>query len=181
MYRWDIGLRAGFTFNDIYSGGKNVYNFTGGEKDNDIYYIPFTMNMGLAYDIKVLKFMDFAIMADWRDIRNAFNQNDYLRRNALLDLGFGFQFSLFEIIRLRIGMNEMLPAAGLGFDLGPCKIDFAYYGKEFGNEPGQLSTAMLEFSFSIRPGAKKRDFPWARRSIVGAITGIEKVESEEKK
>ena len=164
MYRWDIGLRAGFTFNDICSKGVVVSNLNDQVKDDNSYYFPFTMNLGLAYDIK-LAFLGLTFAFDWRDISNAFNQDDYMRRNAMLDLGLGVQLSIFDKIKIRLGMNEMLPAVGLGFDLGACKIDLAYYGKEFGNEPGQLSTAMVDLSISIRPGAAKRNWPWAGNSI----------------
>ena len=175
IYRWGNWFRFGFTFDDIYTRGKVVYNITGNDKNK--YYVPFTMNAGLAFDFKVLVFR-FSLAADWRNIANIFKQDDYMRRNTLLDLGAGFQFSVFDMIKLRIGMNEMLPACGIGFDFGPVEIDMAYYGKEFGNEPGQLSAAVVEFSLAIRPGAKKRDFPWTRRSLIGLFTGVEKVSSE---
>jgi len=71
------------------------------------------------------------------------------------------------MLKLRIGLNEMLPSFGFGVNLGPVEIDFAYYGKEFGSEPGQFSNAMIGFSVSVRPGAKKRNWPWARRAIFG--------------
>ena len=176
MYRLGNWFRAGFTFDDIYTRGKVVHNIVGVDKNK--YYVPFTMNTGVAFDFKVL-FLRFSLAADWRDIVNIFKQDDYMRRNTLLDLGVGFQFSMFDIIKLRIGMNEMLPACGVGFDLGPVEIDLAYYGKEFGNEPGQLSAAVVEFSIAIRPNAKKRDFPWTRRSLVGLFTGVEKVSGDD--
>ena len=173
MYRWDMGLQAGFTLDDIFSRGYAAANILG--KGNNSYYIPFTMNLGLAYDFKVSRYwintskflgsLGFAVAFDWRDMRNAFLQDDYLRRNALLDLGVGFQLSLFDIFLIRLGMNEMLPAFGLGFNLGPCKIDLAFYGRELGYEPGQLSVAAVDLSFSVRPGAKERTWPWARRSM----------------
>jgi hypothetical protein len=68
-------------------------------------------------------------------------------------------------------MNDLLPAFGIGFDHGFFEIDLAYYGKEFGLEPGLLSAAAVDLTISIRPGAKKRDWPWTRRSLVGLITG----------
>ena len=178
MYRWDIGLRAGLTFNDIYSGGRSVYNVNDNIDKKIRYYVPFSMNLGVAYELNIGIF-GFAVAADWRNIPNSFRQKDYLQRSALLDFGIGTQFSLIDMIKFRVGMNEMLPGFGLGFDFGPCEIDFAYYGKEFGNEPGQLSTAVIEFSVAIRPGAQKRYWPWTKRSVVGLISGVEKVEEEE--
>ena len=176
MYRWR-GLRLGFTFNDIYSRGKVVYEYNNsGAKNKNDYYIPFTMNLGAAFDIKLFRFLGLTLAADWHDIRNVFLQDDYLRRNWLLDLSAGFQLSLFNIIKLRVGMNELLPSCGVGFDFGPVEIDAAYYGKEFGREPGQLSAAVLEVSIAIRPDAKKRNWPWTRRSIVGLFTGVETIE-----
>ena len=189
MYRWDIGLQAGFTFDDIYTRGRVVQNFMDKE-DKNSYYVPFNMNLGLAYDFsfgrywenapKFLKNLGFTLAFDWHNIANAFNQDDYLNyRNAVLDLSFGLQVSLWDILKFRFGLNEMLPAFGAGLDLGPFKMDFAYYGREFGYEPGQLSAAVMEFSISIRPGAKKRSWPWTRRSLVGLITGIETIRTEE--
>jgi len=175
LYRWAGGFSAGFTFNDIYSRGVVVGNLNDKYTDNNSYYFPFTMNLGVSYEFKLFNFMGFALAADWRDIRNAFNQDDYLRRNYQLDFGVGLQLSLFDVLRLRVGMNEMLPSCGVGLDLGPCKIDLAYYGREFGREPGQLSAAAVDLSISIRPGAQKRDWPWARRSVVGLFTGQEAV------
>ena len=175
LYRWRNFFRLGVTFDDIYTRGMVVHNFVGEDKNN--YYIPFTMNAGMAFDYK-LAFLGFTLAADWRDLRNAFNQDDYTRRNTFLDIGVGFQLSFFDIIRLRVGVSDMLPSCGVGFDLGPCKIDLAYYGKEFGNEPGQLSAAVAEVSISIRPGAQKRDWPWTRRSVVGLFTGVEHIPAE---
>jgi len=177
IYRWTGGLRVGFTFNDIYSRGTVVHNFNSKVKDESTYYIPFTMNLGIAYELK-LGFLGLALAADWHDIRNVFLQDNYLRRNYLLDLSAGFQLSLFNMIKFRVGMNEMLPSCGLGFDFGPCEIDLAYYGKEFGNEPGQLSAAVMEVSIAIRPDVKKKNVPWTRRSIVGLFTGKDYIPAE---
>jgi len=166
LYRWG-GFSAGFTFQDIYSRGEVVYNINDNYKDTNSYHFPFTMNAGIAYQFTLFNILGFALAADWRDIRNFFQQDNYLHRNYLLDFGAGFQLSLFDVIRLRVGMSEMLPACGLGFDLGPLKIDAAYYGREFGNEPGQLSAAAVSISIAIRPDAQKRDWPWARHAIIG--------------
>jgi hypothetical protein len=179
LYRWDIGLSAGLTFDDIFTRGAVVSNIVG--EDDNTYYVPFTMNLGLAYDLRLGRFwtsapsffanMTFTFMFDYRDVANLFQQDDYLKRSSLLGISAGFQIGIYDIFKLRIGMNEMLPAVGLGFDLGPFEIDVAYYGKEFGLEPGQLPAAALDLTLAIRPGAKKRNWPWARRSLVGLFTG----------
>ena len=177
LYRWDMGLSAGLTFNDILTRGSVVYNIQG--KDDNSYYVPFAMNMGVAYDFKLGQFwisapgflskLGFTFMFDWHNVFNVFQQDDYAKRNALLDLSAGIQISMFDMFMLRAGMNEMLPAFGIGFDLGPFQLDAAYYGKELGKEPGQLSAAALDLTIAIRPGAQKRNWPWARRSLVGLI------------
>jgi len=167
LYRWNRGLQFGLTFNDILSGTMVLNDTPGNEKTS--YYVPFALNMGLSYSFS-LAFVGFTLAADWRDVVNAFHRNDYTRRNSQLDFGVGLEASLFDIFFVCIGMNEMLPACGLGFDLAPFKIDLAYYGKEFGLEPGQLSTAIFEVSVSIRPDAKERNWPWTRRSLIGLLT-----------
>ncbi|MDR0584671.1 MAG: hypothetical protein LBG57_10045 [Treponema sp.] len=176
LYRWDTGLSAGLTLDDIVTRGAVAANFYG--SDNNTYFVPFSMNLGLAYDFKLgqiwknapgfLAKTGVSFAADWRDLTNIFQQDDYSRRNAILDLGLGTQLSLGGLVNLRLGLNEMLPAVGLGLDLGPFEIDTAYYGKELGLEPGRLSTAALDLTFAIRPEAKKRNWPWARRALIGS-------------
>lgn len=181
MYRWDIGLSAGAAFNDIVTRGVVAAVLNGA--DSNTYYVPFAMDLGVAYDFKLGRFWTSApsflaatgitFMADWHDVFNLFQQDDYTKRNALLDLSLGVQVSIFDLMFLRAGMNELLPAVGVGFDLGPVELDLAYYGKELGREPGQASTAALDLTVAIRPGAKKRDWPWTRKSVVGMITKSE--------
>ena len=167
LYRWAGGFQAGLTFTDVLSRGTVVANLSNAE-DTNSYYIPFAINAGISHSFRPVSFLGLTFAADWRDIGNFFNQDDYLTsRNYLLDFGVGMQVSLFNTVYLRIGMSEMLPAAGLGIHLGALKIDVAYYGREFGYEPGQFSTAVLDLSISIRPGARERNWGWTRRSAFG--------------
>jgi len=184
MYRWDIGLNAGFTISDVASWGRSVAVIRGNKDTND-YYVPLAFNLGVAYDFKIGHFWTSAprflantgltFAFDWHDIGNAFNQNDYLdHRNALLDISAGVQLSFYDKYMLRFGMNEMLPAVGLGVNLGPMEIDLAYYGRELGYEPGMLSVPMLDLTIAYRPKAKPRNWFWTKRSIVGAIARSDK-------
>jgi hypothetical protein len=184
MYRWNIGLSAGITFDDIFTQGGEIARIGGGEKQ-DGYYVPFSLNLGIAYDLKIgslwktapsfIANTGVAVAFDWHNFDLLFEtDNPYLRRNPVLGIGMGLQINLINIFKLRLGMNEMLPAFGFGFDLGPFEIDIAYYGKELGLEPGQMPTAALDLTFAIRPDAKERHWPWTRTSLVEIITNISK-------
>ena len=185
LYRWDIGLSAGVTFTDIYTRGNVISNMISNDDyihNNNTYYIPFAMNLGLAYDFRIgnfwdeapslLRSMGFTVAFDWRNFTGIFQQHDYLNyRNSALDIGVGLQMSWLDMFRVRVGMNEMLPAVGMGLALGPLEIDLAYYGRELGREPGLLPTTVLDLSIAFRPSAKEKNWIWARRSIVGLFTG----------
>jgi hypothetical protein len=181
LYRWDLGLSAGLTFSDIYTGGSAVTNFLG--ESSDAYIVPFSLNWGVAYDFKLGDFWEFdssflsrlgfTFAFDWRNFNNVFVQNNYLVRNSALDIGMGLKVTMWDILHLRIGMNECLPSFGIGVDAGSFEIDIAYYGREFGLEPGHMPAAALELTVAFRPKAKERDWPWARRSLVSLITGQE--------
>ncbi|MCL2006824.1 MAG: hypothetical protein FWG77_01940 [Treponema sp.] len=180
LYRIDPGFSVGATFTDIVNRAYVIRNLNPNIIENNTYYVPFTMNLGLAYDFRLghvlddapflLNSLGFTFAFDWRNIVNVFmqyplQQGNYLDRNAALDIGVGFQISWLDIIFVRIGMSDMLPAAGLGISLGPVEIDMAYYGKEFGREPGLLPTAMVDFSIAVRPLTAVRNWPWARRAL----------------
>jgi hypothetical protein len=180
LYRWEAGLSAGLTLDDIATRGGVVTDPFDNENDT-AYYVPFSMNLGLAYDLEIGRFwtaaprfitddMDFIFTFDWRNFTNVFQQSDYQKRNSSLDISLGLQITFINIINLRFGMNEMLPAFGLGADFGPIELDLAYYGRELGLEPGQLSAAALDLTFAVRPGAKKRNWPWTRKSLVELFT-----------
>ncbi|MDR1784931.1 MAG: hypothetical protein LBR23_00465 [Spirochaetaceae bacterium] len=177
-YRWDIGLSAGLTFDDIATFGGEIsrIDLTGGsEKKDTIYQVPFSMNAGVSYDARFGKFFPrapgwlaksgFFAALDFRDF--ARDWNDYSQRNPVLGIGAGVGLNLIGVFTLRAGINEALPAVGLGIDLGAVEFDFAYYGREYGLEPGQMPVAAVSFSFSVRPGAKERNWPWTRASIIG--------------
>jgi hypothetical protein len=181
LYRWDIGLSAGLTFDDIVTRGSVVSAVLGNDKNT--YYVPFSMNLGLAYDFKIGTFWKnapqffadtgIAVTFDWRDIANTFQQDDYTRRNASLDIGIGLQITMLDMIKVRFGMNEMLPAVGLGVKIkDTVEIEMAYYGKELGLEPGQLSAPAIDLTIAVRPKAKERDWIWTRGSLVGLFSNI---------
>lgn len=189
LYRWNIGLSAGLTFDDIYTHGGEIARIGSGNRKDD-YYVPFSLNLGVAYDLKIANFWSGAprliansgvtFAFDWRNFDLLFDTEDpYLRRNPALGIGLGLQFSFADIIQFRLGMNEMLPAFGLGFDLGAFELDFSYYGKELGLEPGQMPAAAMDLTIAIRPDAKSKNWPWTRTTLVEIISGwVEKAKQK---
>jgi hypothetical protein len=129
------------------SGGSSELSY--GDTDFDFFAIRSLVNIGAAYQIKPFGFLNLAFMADYRDLINLFI-NDYSTKNPVLNISLGIEAKFFKILALRLGMNEMLPALGLGLDFKAVKIDVAYYGKELSNEPGNLSTYALDFGLLFR-------------------------------
>jgi hypothetical protein len=185
MYRFYDDLAFGLTVADVFTGGAAVGSAIGSTPDT-FYRVPTSLNLGLAYTLKLgnvwkdapslLRSSYGAFMFDWRNLTDAFYAaDDYTKRNPSLNLGLGLEFGFFDFVKIRMGLNEMLPAFGIGLEPGPFQFNFAMYGKELGNEPGRFSTYVYDFSIAIRPGAKKRQWPWTRRALGNFIleqTGV---------
>jgi hypothetical protein len=173
MYRLFDDLAFGLTAADVFTGGGEVAAAMGSKSDT-FYRVPMSLNLGLAYTFKLgkvwkdapslLQSSYAAFMFDWRNLTDAFQPDDYTKRNFILNLGLGLEFGFFDFLKIRMGLNEMLPAFGLGLEPGPFQFNFAMYGKELGNEPGRFSTYVYDFSIAIRPGSKKQQWPWTRRA-----------------
>ncbi|MDR0997540.1 MAG: hypothetical protein LBL70_00605, partial [Treponema sp.] len=175
MYRFYDDLAFGLTVADVFTGGGAVGAAMGSTPDT-FYRVPTSLNLGLAYTFKLgrvwksapslLKSAYAAFMFDWRNLNDAFDAaDDYTKRNPSLNLGLGLEFGFFNFVKIRMGLNEMLPTFGIGLEPGPFQFNFAMYGKELGKEPGRFSTYVYDFSIAIRPGAKKQKWPWTRRAL----------------
>jgi len=183
LYRWDIGelgptghsFAAGITFTDIFTRGWVITDLggkaTGAVKGSGEYMVPFAINLGVAYTLNLFNIVSITAAIDWHNFTNVFEQDNYMKRNAALNIGAGLQASVFGIFKASVGIRESLPAVGLGVDLGPIEISVAYYGREYGLEPGQFPAAALDFTFAVRPGVAKKDWPWTQRSLVELING----------
>jgi hypothetical protein len=119
------------------------------DTDFEFFAIRPRVNAGAAYRIKPLDFLNIVFMADYRDLINLF-ASDYTTKNPILNISLGTEAKFIDKIAVRVGLNEMLPALGVGVDLKGIEIDFAYYGKELSNEPGKLSTYALDIGILIR-------------------------------
>jgi hypothetical protein len=174
MYRFSEDLAFGLTVDDVFTGGGAVGSAVGSTPDT-FYRVPTTLNLGLAYTLKLgrvwneapplLQSAYAAFMFDWHNLTDAFQPDDYTKRNPSLNLGLGLELGFFNFVKIRMGLNDMLPAFGVGLEPGPFQFNFAMYGKELGKEPGRFSTYVYDFSIAIRLGAEKQEWPWTRRAL----------------
>ena len=154
QYRFLDNLTAALVVADLFSLGYAApLPIPGlGETSGSAYlgYISPKINIGVSYKVFENYLVTWALMADYRDLINLFQQNDYYATNGFLNLSLGTEVILLDIFSFRAGMNQMLPAVGIGFDLKALKIDAAIYGKELGREPGKLSTYALDLGILFR-------------------------------
>ena len=177
IYRLGDGFSAGLTFNDFFSFGREIFKLSSNNLsagNTTTYYVPFTMDLGVAYNFRFNHIFNLAIAASWHDILNVFKQNDYLNsRNFILDFSAGAELRMFNTVNIRMGIREMLPALGLGLDLGPFKIDASWYGREIGIEPGDFPMSIAEITISIRTQPSPTSRFYNRRSVIGLFGGPE--------
>jgi hypothetical protein len=170
MYRFRRDLAAGLTIDDVYTGGGRVSTILGNDDGVSSYRVPTTLNIGAAYTLQPLSWLSIAFMLDYRDVTNLFYADDYTKKNPILNLAFGSEIGI-QFLKLRVGLNEMLPAAGVGIEAGAFQLNFAIYGKELSNEPGGFSTYGLDISIAIRPETKQKNWPWSR-PILNSVLGL---------
>jgi len=159
-YVWKDTLSVGLAVRDIYTplfmfnydslttliGGGSplfVYSTLSPDYSLGIMYTPgVTLLNGLLGNIR--------IMLDYNDIFD-FALNPETRRHILLHFGLGVEFTVFDILAIRMGLYEGLPTAGLGLDLHIFKFNFAMFGSELSTQPGLMSVynlmASIEFSY----------------------------------
>jgi hypothetical protein len=173
MYRFHEDLAVGMTIDDVYTGGNKINTLVGDDNGVSSYRVPTTLNLGVAYTFAPIPWLlSLAFMLDYRDVTNLFLAgDDYTRRNPMLNLAIGTEVGILSIIKVRLGLNEMLPAAGIGLELGAFQVNVAIYGRELSNEPGGFSTYGVDLSIAVRPEKKKKTWPWSS-PIVNSILGV---------
>ncbi len=105
---------------------------------------PEEMNVGLAWEMD-LGLISFSPAIDIKML----NRND-VQLGKKIHMGMEIGLPLID---LRAGLNQGYYTLGMGFGLGPISIDFATYGEELGEYPGQqedrryLLQATLQLAF----------------------------------
>ncbi len=164
----DVGMK--FIWNDVISLGlvvRDIYTplfmfrydsvsslASGGSPSFEYLALDPDYSIGILYTPELILFNglmnNIKIMLDYSDIFDfAFNPEE--ARHPLLHIGLGVEFTLFDILALRFGLYEGLPAAGAGLDLHMFKLNFAMFGAELSSQPGLMSVYNLmigiEFSY----------------------------------
>jgi hypothetical protein len=171
MYRFHKDLAVGMTIDDVYTGGGRIATLYGDDDGISSYQVPTTLNLGVAYTLQPLSWLGLAFMLDYRDVTNLSYADDYTKKNPILNLAFGTELSIYKFFKLRFGLNEMLPAAGIGLEAKAFQFNVALYGKELSNEPGGFSTYGLDVSIAIRPQTKEKKWPWSRPIVNSILEG----------
>jgi hypothetical protein len=172
MYRFRENLTVGLTVDDVYTRGGRLSTLYGDDDGVSSYRVPVTLNLGAAYTLQPIpRLLGLAFMLDYRDVTNLFQAGDFTKRNPILNLAIGAELSIFQFLKVRFGLDEMLPAAGIGLAAKAFQFNIAIYGRELSVEPGGFSTYGLEFSIASRPETKKKNWPWSSRPIVNSFMG----------
>jgi len=91
---------------------------------------------------------DFRVLLDYRDGLD-FWTDPANTENPFLKIAAGVEATFLDVIILRLGLSEGLPAAGLGMDLGAVELDAAAFGDELTGEPGFRSVYNIMFGLRI--------------------------------
>lgn len=120
-----------------------------GETSNAL--VPADISIGLAYSprFSILSAMgaNIEMLLDYTNILDLFGA---LPRNPILNVGVGLELTLLDILSLRAGIKDALPAAGLGIDLTFLTFSLAMHGKELGIEPGSRPVYNLLVALEFR-------------------------------
>ncbi len=165
---FDLGVRynyrniftAGLTAHDVYSPSiHNLYDspmsFTSGSSPVSTTYgiTPFRLDAGVMYspDFSELNLFisSLKLYADYRDIFD-FWLYPAQAVNPVLHLGIGTEVTLLEILKVRAGLNQGLPAAGLGLDLHYFTLNAAMFGTELSTEPGLHPVYNVQIGLEFR-------------------------------
>lgn len=164
----DLGLRwawkelaAGLVYRDAYSPAivteySSLLDFisdSASSKVGDSTYktLPSSLDVGFSWTPELgalSKVMDSLVLClDYKDILDLFS---VVPRNPILNVGFGLETKVLDIVRLRAGIADALLAAGMGVDLSVCTVNLAVFGTELGLDPGDRTCYNLLVDFSFK-------------------------------
>ncbi|MDR1867587.1 MAG: hypothetical protein LBQ77_04915 [Treponema sp.] len=115
---------------------------------NEVYAVPQNIKLGASYRINLGSLLRVGVAADYtQDLTTLFQSKDEateIVKDPLLNLSVGAELTLLGITTVRVGISDLLPAFGVGLNLGIAKVNAAIYGKELGSYPGDKPTTTVD-------------------------------------
>jgi hypothetical protein len=97
---------------------------------------------------------NFRVLLDYRDGLDFWTDPNNTE-NPLLKVAAGVEATLLDVVSVRLGLSEGLPAAGLGLNLGRVEIDAVAFGDELTSEPGFRSVYNIMFGVRFQSGGSR--------------------------
>jgi hypothetical protein len=153
--RWYVGLTAKDVFTPtLRTEYSDIDAFFAGEAalGDEYGLVPFSLNLGGMYRFDLrdrnIFISEAKLMLDYSDIFDFWLYPE-LATNPILHVGLGTELTMLNILDLRIGFAQGLPAAGLGIDLHVFTLNAAMFGSERSTEPGLSPVYNLQFGFEF--------------------------------
>jgi hypothetical protein len=160
-WSWEGRVGAGLVYRDAYSPAisttyESVSGFvsdpSGTQVGSPSYdTLPSSLDLGLMYAPslgRLGEIIDSLVVAlDYKDILGLF---DPIPRNAILNVGLGVEARVLDIVSLRMGIADALPAAGGSLDLDVFVVNLSVYGTELGLDPGDRPCYNLLVDFDFK-------------------------------
>ncbi|MDR2110296.1 MAG: hypothetical protein LBP32_03210 [Spirochaetaceae bacterium] len=109
------------------------------------------LDVGVAYKVRsgfLERYIsNFVVMADYQDFLDMIS---LIPRNPILNVGIGAELVVLNVLSLRAGIADALPALGFGLNLKFITLDFAIHGKELGLDPGVQSVYEIDIGLLFR-------------------------------
>ncbi|MDZ7794026.1 MAG: hypothetical protein U5P10_10160 [Spirochaetia bacterium] len=162
-YEWKDSWVVGLVGRDVYSPTLTTryYNVTdflegaapvpGGESTYDT--MPFQLDIGMMYlpkaDLGRYSISEIKLLLDYTDIFDFWLYPE-LSDNPILHVGLGAEITVMEILDVRLGLSQGLPAAGIGLDLHYFRLNASMFGTERSTEPGLAPVYNLQLGLEFR-------------------------------
>jgi len=150
-----LGLAARDLFAPYISTTYSSYNGfkadpSASKTDSETGLLPIDLSVGFRWsprwDFLVRSGSELTLLLDYRNLLGLFRALD---RNPILEVSAGAELVILEILSLRAGIQDALPAAGFGLDLQIFDLSLSMYGEELGLEPGSRPAFNLLFALDF--------------------------------
>jgi hypothetical protein len=109
------------------------------------------LNLGVMYRLRspfLERYISSLVFtADYRDFLDLLSP---VPRNPVLNAGLGMELVLLNVLSLRAGITDALPAMGFGLDLAVLQFNCAIHGKELGFDPGVQPVYAIDLGLQFR-------------------------------